>query len=96
MKRDDAINFVSFVVDDSLNGREVGNPHSAVREAGGEYNYPSVLVGWQCGFEPMFVAVHSCLDVQIDDEEAVELATDFLVEREWFSGRPTEPDHIIR
>lgn len=106
--------YVSFVVDDAGNGRELGADHDAIirentysrsvvrndsdvkvsRESG--YKYRSVLVGWQCGFEPLFVAVHSYLDVRLDDDEAIELATDYLVERGWFASEPTEPDYIIR
>jgi len=96
MKREDAIPYVSSVVDDSLNGRELGDdPHAIVRD-GTEHDYPSVLVGWQCGFEPLFVAVHSYLDCELDEEEAIELATDYLAERNWFAGEPTEPDYLIR
>ena len=54
------------------------------------------LIGWQCGFEPMFVAVWSYLGVTLDDDEAVDLATDLLAERDWFGGRgAAEPDYIL-
>lgn len=89
MTRDDAIPYVSFVVDDSLNGREIGaDQHATIRA-------DSRLIGWQCGFEPLFVAVHSYLSVRLDDDEAIELATDYLEERGWFADGPTEPDHVI-
>ncbi len=95
MTRETAIPYVSFVVDDALNGRELGaDIHAIVRERG-QFAYASRLVGWQCGFEPLFVAVHSYLDVAISDDEATELATDYLIERGWFAGEPTEPDYII-
>ena len=95
-------NYVSFVVDDALSGRELNaDMHAIVREAGEHsFNHPSVLVGWQCGFEPLFVAVHSHMgagaDYEIDDEEAEELATDYLRERGWFGDNEREPDYIIR
>ena len=56
------------------------------------------LVGWQCGFEPMFVAVHNYLpECKCDDEEAEELATDLLTEIGWFGldEQPREPDYIL-
>jgi hypothetical protein len=56
------------------------------------------LVGWQCGFEPLFVAVWSYLDVRLDDCEAEEIATDFLIERGWFGKNlehGKEPDYVI-
>lgn len=99
MKRSDAMACVSFVVDDSGNGRELGaDQYAVVREGNPSKRlddptaapcYPSVLVGWQCGFEPLFVAVHSYLDVKLTDYEAEELAVDYLEERGWFG-----PDHI--
>jgi hypothetical protein len=86
MTREQAWPYVSFGVDDAL----------ALFDA---EQIPAdrviTLVGWQCGFEPMFVAVWSYLNVRIEAEEATELATDALVERKWFSGEPSEPDYII-
>lgn len=109
MNREQALPYVSFVVDDSGNGREIGaDPHAYVRPGNRSrlltdnrtepesMCYPSVLVGWQCGFEPLFVAVHSCLDVRLDDDEAEEMAREFLEERGWFAanpGFPTDDDH---
>lgn len=96
MNRSQALPYVSYVVDDALNGRTLGNDqHAVIREVGGEFRYPSVLIGWQCGFEPLFVVVHSYLDVRLDEDYCVELATDYLSEIGWFSGEPTEPDYII-
>lgn len=57
--------------------------------------YPSRLVGWQCGFEPMFVAVHSYLDVEIDDQDAEEMAQEYLTEIGWFSDEPASASYII-
>lgn len=95
MNRDQALPYVSYVVDDAGSARALGaDIHATTRETG--FKYRSVLVGWQCGFEPLFVAVHSYLDVRIDDDDASEMAREYLVERNWFSGEPTEPDYIIR
>ena len=80
MKRSDALPYVSFVVDDSLAGRRVGeDPHAEVKPE-------SWLFGWQCGFEPLFVAVHSYLPggrLTMDDAE--DIAKDYLRERGWFA-----------
>jgi len=113
MKRADAIPYVSFVVDDAGCGRELnadrhaivrpGNPHKRLDQT--EYGpegqswhcYPSVLVGWQCGFEPLFVAVHSYLDVQLEDQEAADMAREYLEEIGWFAtDGDHEPDYVIR
>lgn len=102
--REDWLSYVCFVVDDVGSGRILKeDPYAIVREAGVPcFGYPegpkysSVLVGWQCGFEPLFIAVHSYLDVELSDEEAAALAMDYLEERKWFSREPTEPDYIIR
>lgn len=89
--------YVAYVVDDAGSGRVLNADRDAIiREAGGEFTYPSVLVGWQCGFEPLFVAVHSYLDVRLTDEEAEDLAAEFLEEREWFSDERTDADYIVR
>ena len=84
MTRERAMPYVGCCVDDALAERSVADTPDNAR-----------LIGWQCGFEPMFVAVWSYLDVRIDDDEAVELATDLLAEKKWFAGDPTEPDYIL-
>lgn len=108
LTRESIADYVSFVVDDAGSGRELyADPHAIIREAGEPtrgpedqegptYEYSSVLVGWQCGFEPLFVAVHSYLDVELDEDEAAEMAKDYLAERGWFSDEPTDPDYIIK
>ena len=96
MTREQALPYVSFVVDDAGSGRELGaDMHATTRESG--HKYRSVLVGWQCGFEPLFVAVHSYLDVELSDDEAEDIARDYLVERRWFADeQSTAADYIIR
>jgi hypothetical protein len=85
MTRKQAIPYVAFVVDDAGAARELGaDMHAIIRESGGEFKHPSKLVGWQCGFEPLFVAVHSYLDVSIDDSDAEDMAAEYLEERGWF------------
>jgi hypothetical protein len=94
-----ALPYVSYVVDDAGNGREFeADPHAIIRWAheSTEWKYSSVLVGWQCGFEPVFVAVHSYLDVEVSSEDAVEMARNYLEEIEWFRPKLAEPDFIIR
>ena len=102
MTREQAIPYVAYVVDDSGCGRELGaDPHAIVREPAENPNnvtlftYASRLVGWQCGFEPLFVAVHSYLDVRISDQEAEEMAADYLEEIGWFSGERTPADYVL-
>lgn len=84
MRRTDAEDYVSFVVDDAGAGRELYRDNHAIVRDGTEHKYPSVLVGWQRGFEPLFVAVHSYLDVHLEDDEAEEMAREYLTERGWF------------
>jgi len=107
MNRSDAIPYVSFVVDDAGCGRELNaDPHAIIREGGDDslpsrerkgFKYASRLIGWQCGFEPLFVAVHSYLDVELEDTEAEDMAREYLEERGWFnsSNRNHEPDYNI-
>lgn len=85
MNREQALPFVSYAVDNALSERQ---PSEAPENAR--------LVGWQCGFEPMFVAVWSYLGGRLDDEEAIDLAVDLLSEKNWFAdGERTEPDYVI-
>ena len=106
MTRDDAIRYVAYVVDDAGSGRSIGSDqHAIVRERSPNgrsidppsgFDYGSVLIGWQCGFEPLFVAVHSYLDVRLDDGEAEEMAKEYLDEIGWFADGPIGADYIIR
>lgn len=86
MNRADALPYVSFAVDNALSERQASEAPANAR-----------LVGWQCGFEPLFVAVWSYLGSRIDDDEAAELATDLLQEKGWFSDNdnPSAPDFIL-
>ena len=85
ISREDALNYVSVGIDDAMSVRSLDTMPADAR-----------LVGWQCGFEPMFVAVWSYLPgVTLEDSEAEEIARDYLIEIKWFSGEPTEADFII-
>lgn len=86
MNRQQAIPYISYCVDDALSERDVKDMPANAR-----------LVGWQCGAEPMFVAVWNYLGGRLDDEEeAEELAVDLLHEKNWFDGAlGHEPNYII-
>lgn len=85
MKRSDALPYVSYFVDDALSEHSANDMPSDAR-----------LVGWQCGFEPLFVAVWSYLPgVKLGAEDAADIARDLLAEKNWFAGEPTEPDCIL-
>lgn len=88
MTREQAIPYVSYVVDDSLDASRhlTGDP---LPEG-------SRLVGWQCGFEPMFVAVHSYLPgVVLDEADAEDIATDYLEAIDWFTDGRVDADYVI-
>jgi hypothetical protein len=84
------LEYVAWVVDDAGCGRHPGaDEHAKVTKY-------STLVGWQCGFEPLVVAVNSYLPgVMIEADEAVDLATDLLDEKRWFSDGPVVPDFVF-
>lgn len=85
MNRADALRYVGHALDDAL----------AVR-TGEAIPDHARLVGWQCGFEPMFVAVWSYLPgVKLDADEAADIARDYLSEIEWFADEASEPDYVI-
>lgn len=86
MTREQALPYVAHVLDDAF----------SVDHSIADMLPNARLVGWQCGFEPMFVAVQSYLPgTRIDDDDAAEIATDYLAEIGWFTDEPTEPDFII-
>lgn len=85
MNRKTAMQYIGGAVDDTGAEREYSDIPANAR-----------LVGWQCGFEPMFVAVWSYLpSITLDACEAEELAADLLIERQWFAGEPTAADYVI-
>lgn len=89
MNRSSALAYVSYVADDALSFESLSDENRVVLGN-------AVLVGWQCGFEPLFVAVHSYLGCELTDDEAVEIATDGLKEIGWFTDNNiTEPDYIL-
>jgi len=84
MTREQALPYVSFCVDDAMAYRSIDDMPDNAR-----------LIGWQCGFEPLFVAVWSYLGVRLSDNEAETIAVDLLEERKWFSDEPQDADYII-
>lgn len=83
--RNKALEYVGHSLDDALTVR-TGEPIPDNAR----------LVGWQCGFEPMFVAVWSYLpDTRIDADEAEEIAADYLAEIGWFADEPEPADYVI-
>ena len=84
MTREQATPYIGRCVDDALAVRSIDDMPANAR-----------LVGWQCGFEPMVVAVWSHLGHRISDDDAEELATDTLNEDGWFNDGPTPPDFVI-
>lgn len=89
MKRERALTYVSVIIDDALNVTPITNSNQIPKHAR--------LVGWQCGFEPYFVAVYSYLGVKLDDEEAEEIAIDWLREKQWFTDKnmAQDADYIL-
>ncbi len=90
MTRQMAIPYISYCVDTALSERKIQDMPANAR-----------LVGFQCGFEPLFVAVWSYLDEEgddapIDEDEAQEIVIDLLAEKKWFSHDiPDNADYIL-
>lgn len=87
MTKAEALPFVAHYLDDAQGIRQAAFMPDLSRVR---------LVGWQCGFEPLFVAVWSYLpNTRLDAEEAEEIAADYLAEIKWFSGEPTPADYVL-
>ena len=84
MNKKQALEYVSYCVDDALCERNIADMPENAR-----------LVGWQCGFEPLFVAVWSYLGVKLSEEEAEEIAIDLLEEKKWFTDESIPAYYII-
>jgi hypothetical protein len=91
MDRSEARKYVGYCVDDALSPHpisEIPEPDTLVR-----------YVGWQCGFEPMFVAVWSYLSVHLFEGEAEEIAQDYLKEIGWLQpdqdGEYRDADYVF-
>lgn len=85
MNVSDALPYVSHVLDTAL------SPDHNVSEIGkGTY-----LVGWQCGFEPLFVAVIGSYTEAVDEQDAEEIAADWLDEIGWFATGIVPADFVL-
>lgn len=80
--------YIAWICDDALSARD-WKPTDEL-QAG------DVVLAWQCGFEPLAIVVRSYLpETYLDADEAIELATDWLCERNWFAGPTREPDYVM-
>jgi len=76
MTREEAIQYVSFQMDDA---------HERRKATPGDVNSTDRLIGFHQYFETVFVAVRSHLPgVKLTDEVAANLARDYLTEIGWF------------
>ena len=87
MTREEAIQYVSFQMDDARNRRNA-KP--------GDVNSDDRLVGFHQGLETVFVAVRSHLPgVKLTDKVAKDLARDYLTEIGWFGEDSLEADFVF-
>ncbi len=89
---DEMLNYVNYVLDTAL------SPDHSRDDIGPG----AMLVGWESESDPMVVAViGATMDTKgrrdsVEEDEAIEIATDYLDEIGWFSSGPTKPDHVVR
>lgn len=82
MKRSEIEEYVGHYVDDALSPQPF------------DIDSSTRLVVYQCGFEPMAVAVRSYLGTILTDDEAEDLASDLLTEIGWWEC-PRPADYIL-
>ena len=95
MTRKDAIQYVGK----AINERGKRRPW----QAGDPIPSHARFVGWQCGFEPFFVAVWDDGEIRLDASDAEEIATQYLnaipmsngTTRSWFGGGYRSADYVI-
>lgn len=95
MDREEALRHVEHVVDDTGDGRPLDYDMCAIVRNNDDYVWRSVLVGWKQGSELVVVAVHSLMDVSIDNDEAAEIAADYLEGIGWFEAGAYAPDFVV-
>lgn len=81
-----ALEYISYWLDDAGSPRQPKDMPETAR-----------LVAWQCGFEPLIVAVWSYLsdDIILDSAEAEDIAADYLEEIGWFADGRTDADYVL-
>ncbi|MEF8794025.1 hypothetical protein [Thiohalorhabdus sp.] len=84
MNKQDLFPYIAYALDDSGEPRNVENAPDDAR-----------IVAWQCGFEPLAVIVWSYTGAELPDQDAEEMAADYLEKIEWFDGEPLEADYIL-
>jgi hypothetical protein len=87
MTRVEAIEYVSFQMDDAHDRREA---------TAGDVYPDDLLVGFHQGLEIVFVAVRSHLPgVKLSNDVAKNLARDYLTEIGWFGDESLEAVHLL-
>jgi len=87
MTREEAIQYVSFQMDDA---------HDRRNAKPSDVNQDDRLVGFRQDLETVFVAVRSHLPgVKLTDEAAKNLARDYLTEIGWFGEESLEADFVF-
>lgn len=81
MNRTTAIQYIAHCLDDALAVRQLAEMPNNAR-----------LIGYQCGYEPLFIAVWSYLPgITLNVDEAEEIARDYLTELGWFADCENPP-----
>lgn len=81
MEKSEAKKLVRYVVDDTGNGRKLGeDPHAIVRDRSTGHRHGSRLVCFEGEKETIVVAYHSYLDAETSLQEAMENTADYLRE----------------
>ena len=87
MTREEAIEYVSFQMDDA---------HDRRHAKPSDVNPDDRLVGFHQGLETVFVAVRSHIPgVKLTDEVAKDFARDYLTEIGWFGEESLEADFVL-
>jgi hypothetical protein len=87
MTREEAIQYVSYQIDDSLDRRKA---------TPADVKSNDCLVGWHQGLETIFIAVRSQLPgIKLTNEIAKNLARDYLTEIGWFGEESLEADFVF-
>lgn len=84
MNKQKLMPYVAYCLDDSLSVRKIEDMPENAR-----------FVVFQCGFEPLVVTVWSYLGVELSEEEAEDIAVDYLLEIKWSDNSDLRCDYIL-
>ncbi len=56
----------------------------------------SHFVGWQCGFEPVFIEVQFCDSIHVSESDAMEIAEEHMISLDRGFNEESDLHHVVK